>query len=142
MIPPGREGHWAAERSSRSAPRTKAEQPGQSIEAEVHIDDHLHGYGMAFIGGRPESILLDGRDRLFVKPHAEVTNHTDILGEALGIDYELNCHNPPKAFVAASGVNPRLNGVYDLRSADAAPDAHDTTAVAAIAAWTLTGAEG
>jgi hypothetical protein len=110
------------------------------VQAEVYVDDHLYGHGMALISGGPESVLLDGGDGFFVKAHAEMTDYTDILRETLRIDDELHCDNSLKICASRIGCELRLDGMNHLRSADAASDAHDTAAVAAATARSLTGA--
>ena len=110
------------------------------VQAEVYVDDHLYGHGMALISGGPESVLLDGGDGFFVKPHAEMTNHADILREALRVHDELNGHNTLKVLAPSFRRELWLNGVDDLGGTDTAPDTHDAAAIAAVTARTLSGA--
>src|ERR1700685_4584455 len=92
---------------------------------------------MALIVGRPESILLHGHDCFLVKALAEMTDHADILREALGIDDELNRHDTLKILAPGFSCELRLNRMDDLRSANPAANAHHTTAVTAIAPRSL-----
>ena len=56
------------------------------MQAEIHVNDHLHRYRMTLIHRRPEPVLLHGFDSSLVETHAEMTNDVDVLRAALRID--------------------------------------------------------
>jgi hypothetical protein len=60
------------------------------VEAEIDLDDHLHGDGMALVHCRAETILADGCDGFFFETHAEVAGYVDVLRVTIRVDDELD----------------------------------------------------
>src|SRR5690348_7491173 len=97
---------------------------------EVDVDHQANRNRVSLVRGRLELVLAHSLDGFLVQPHAEVTDHRDVLRITVGVHDQLNLDRSLQLCLAGFISELRLHLMQQDRSRDAPANAHDAAAVA------------